>query len=110
MADWTGQRMDSKDPFTAGDEYIAWLEERGRDPRQKRLIARDALDVDKILALHAYFGGTIVQGDAWDFRAAADFEDGSRWAAGAADPVQRRLGDVFDQRLQKLESAGGWEL
>ena len=79
VADWTGQRMDSKDPFAAGDEYIAWLEERGRDPRRKRLIASDALDVDKILALHAYFGGRIVQGDAWDFRTAADFEDGSRW-------------------------------
>ena len=24
-ADWTGQRADSKDPFLAGDEYIAWL-------------------------------------------------------------------------------------
>lgn len=79
VGDWTGQRIDSKDPFAAGDEYIAWLEERGRDPRRKRLIASDALDVDKILALHAYFGGTIVQGDAWDFRVAADFEDGSRW-------------------------------
>src|SRR5215472_3556856 len=30
VADWTGQRIDSKDPFAAGDEYIAWLEERGR--------------------------------------------------------------------------------
>ena len=26
VADWTGQRMDSKDPVVAGDEYIAWLE------------------------------------------------------------------------------------
>ncbi len=25
-ADWTGQRVDSKDPYIAGDEYIAWLE------------------------------------------------------------------------------------
>src|SRR6267154_3760440 len=31
-ADWTGQRMDSKDPYLAGDEYIEWLKERGRDP------------------------------------------------------------------------------
>ena len=79
VANWTGQRIDSKDPFAAGDEYILWLEEHGRDPRKKRLIASDALDVDRILALHAYFGGTIAQGDAWDFRSAADFEDGARW-------------------------------
>src|SRR3979411_1759311 len=30
-ADWTGQRMDSKNPYVAGDEYIEWLKERGRD-------------------------------------------------------------------------------
>src|ERR1017187_357335 len=49
VADWTGQRIDSKDPYVAGDEYIVWLERRGRDPRKKRLIASDALDVDQIL-------------------------------------------------------------
>ncbi len=61
VAQWTGQRIDSKDPFVAGDEYIAWLEARGSDPRKKRLIASDSLDVDSILALHAYFGGTSPQ-------------------------------------------------
>jgi nicotinate phosphoribosyltransferase len=80
VADWTGQRIDSKDPFIAGDEYIAWLEQRGRDPRRKRLIASDALDVDKILALHAYFGGRILDGtDPWDFRSAVDFKDAKKW-------------------------------
>src|ERR1700740_3455577 len=53
VADWTGQRCDSKDPLVAGDEYIAWLLRRGRDSRRKRLIASDALDIDDILGLHA---------------------------------------------------------
>ena len=80
VADWTGQRIDSKDPFVAGDEYIRWLRERGRDPGRKRLIASDALDVDRILALHAYFGGTIAKGGvAEDFRSASDFLDPQRW-------------------------------
>ncbi len=48
VADWTGQRVDSKDPVVAGDEYIAWLRSRGRDARMKRLIASDALDVDEM--------------------------------------------------------------
>ena len=61
VANWTGQRADSKDPFLAGDEYINWLQNRGRDPRQKRFIASDALDADTIVALHAYFGGTTPQ-------------------------------------------------
>src|ERR1700727_172896 len=56
-ADCTGQRIDSKSPYAAGDEYIAWLKARGRDPGGKLIIASDALDVDDILGLHAYFGG-----------------------------------------------------
>ena len=36
-ADWTGQRIDSKDPYVAGDEYIEWLKARGREPKDKLL-------------------------------------------------------------------------
>jgi nicotinate phosphoribosyltransferase len=80
VANWTGQRIDSKNPYAAGDEYIAWLEKRGRDSRTKRLIASDALDVDSIIALHAYFGGSLRNGaKATEFRSAADFADPNRW-------------------------------
>jgi nicotinate phosphoribosyltransferase len=77
---WTGQRIDSKDPFVAGDEYIGWLEQRGVDPRKKRLIASDSLDVDMILALHAYFGGRLRDGaSVKEFRRANDFLDEKKW-------------------------------
>lgn len=80
VAKWTGQRIDSKDPFIAGEEYIDWLLQRGCDPRQKRLIASDALDVDIILGLHAHFGGTIQDGfRPADFRHADDFQDTLKW-------------------------------
>jgi nicotinate phosphoribosyltransferase len=79
-ADWTGQRVDSKDPYIAGDEYIAWLQKHGRDPREKLLIASDALDIDQILGLHAYFGGKPAHGvKPVDFRSAADFADHKKW-------------------------------
>lgn len=79
VASWTGQRADSKDPYVAGDEYIAWLEERGRDPRQKLFIASDALDVDSILGLHAYFAGRPKPGfQPSNFREASDF-DSRKW-------------------------------
>ena len=80
VANWTGQRIDSKDPFVAGDEYIAWLQKRGRDPKTKRLIASDALDVDVILALHAYFGGAIQHGvSPWDFWGPPEFAHRYMW-------------------------------
>jgi nicotinate phosphoribosyltransferase len=80
VADWTGQRMDSKDPYAAGDEYIAWLERHGRNAREKRLIASDALDVEQILGLHAYFAGKMRNGARpADFQRASDFMDKDKW-------------------------------
>jgi nicotinate phosphoribosyltransferase len=80
VAGWTGQRIDSKDAFVAGDEYIEWLERHGVDPRKKRLIASDSLDVDQILALHAYFGGRLRNGALpSEFRCAGDFLDERKW-------------------------------
>jgi nicotinate phosphoribosyltransferase len=80
VADWTGQRMDSKNPYVAGDEYMQWLRDRGRDPEKKLIIASDGLDVEQILGLHAYFCGEIL-GDLSpaDFCTAADFIDPQKW-------------------------------
>jgi nicotinate phosphoribosyltransferase len=80
VADWTGQRMDSKSPYVAGDEYIAWLQGRGRDAEKKLIIASDGLDVDRILGLHAYFSGEILDGSKpEEFRDAKDFLNPLRW-------------------------------
>jgi nicotinate phosphoribosyltransferase len=73
VADWTGQRCDSKDPFVAGDEYIAWLLRRGRDAGRKRLIASDGLDVEDILRLHEYFHGRIRFSAGWGTLLTNDF-------------------------------------
>ncbi len=80
VSGWTGQRVDSKDPFVAGDEFIGWLQARGADPRNKLVIASDGLDVQEILSLHAYFMGEIQPGvSARDFRDATDFADTRKW-------------------------------
>jgi nicotinate phosphoribosyltransferase len=75
VADWTGQRVDSKDPMVAGDEYIAWLMRRGRDAGRKRLIASDALDVEDIVRLHEYFRGRIRFSAGWGTLLTNDFRD-----------------------------------
>ncbi len=73
VADWTGQRIDSKDPVVAGDEYIAWLRGRGKDPRRKRLIASDGLDVEQIIRLHEYFAGRTRFSAGWGTLLTNDF-------------------------------------
>src|SRR5579863_9432877 len=112
VADWTGQRVDSKDPYVAGDEYIAWLKSRGRDAREKLLIASDTLDVDQILGLHAYFGGTLAKGiAARDFRSAADFEDRSKWTPGRRVRVSAGWGTLLtnDFRGCNPNDGGGFD-
>lgn len=108
VADWTGQRMDSKNPYIAGDEYIAWLEQRGRDPKEKRLIASDALDVDDILGLHAYFGGTLVGNTSVkDFRSAADFADPNKWQPGKRIRFSTGWGTLLTNDFRGCDPMGG---
>ncbi len=73
VLDWTGQRVDSKPPMEAGDEYIDWIVRRGGDPTTKRLIASDGLDVDDILTLHRYFEGRIRFSAGWGTLLTNDF-------------------------------------
>ena len=108
VADWTGQRIDSKDPYAAGDEYIAWLQESGRDPRQKRLIASDGLDVEQILGLHAYFGGTMLNGAMpADFQKASDFEDERKWVAERRIRFSAGWGTFLTNDFRNCDPRGG---
>jgi nicotinate phosphoribosyltransferase len=112
VADWTGQRVDSKDPYVAGDEYIAWLKAKGKDPAEKLLIASDTLDVDHILGLHAYFGGSVASGVApSDFLSAADFDDPKKWMPGRRIRFSAGWGTLLtnDFRGCNPNSGGGFD-
>jgi nicotinate phosphoribosyltransferase len=107
-ADWTGQRTDSKDPYTAGDEYIEWLKVHGRNPKDKLLIASDALDVDVILGLHAYFGGALGKDvTVTDFRNAADFDDPAKWTPGRRIRFSAGWGTLLTNDFRGCDPAGG---
>ncbi|MGD0413746.1 MAG: nicotinate phosphoribosyltransferase [Terriglobales bacterium] len=107
-ADWTGQRIDSKDPYVAGDEYIQWLKGRGRNPQDKLIIASDALDVDDILGLHAYFGGGLASGaTVSDFRSAADFLDSKKWTPGRRIRFSAGWGTLLTNDFRGCDPAGG---
>ncbi len=107
-ADWTGQRVDSKNPYIAGDEYIEWLKQRHRSPKDKLIIASDALDVDDILGLHAYFAGTVADGVApKDFASAADFFDRKKWARGRRIRFSSGWGTLLTNDFRDCDPAGG---
>jgi nicotinate phosphoribosyltransferase len=107
-ADWTGQRIDSKNPYVAGDEYIAWLKARGREARDKLIIASDALDVDEILGLHAYFGGTLQEGvSPGDFRGAADFLNQRKWIPRRRIRFSAGWGTLLTNDFRGCDPSGG---
>jgi nicotinate phosphoribosyltransferase len=87
VADWTGQRMDSKDPYLAGEEFIAWLQSRGKDPRKKLIIASDGLDVDDILGLHTHFQGRIRFSAGWGTLLTNDFRHCHPEGTHGFDPI-----------------------
>jgi nicotinate phosphoribosyltransferase len=109
-ADWTGQRMDSKNPYVAGDEYIEWLKRRGRDPHDKLVIASDALDIDEIIGLHAYFGGMLQSGTtAQEFRSAADFQDRQKWIPGRRIRFSAGWGTLLTNDFRGCDPKGSSE-
>jgi nicotinate phosphoribosyltransferase len=109
-ADWTGQRMDSKDPYAAGDEYIAWLKARSRNPQDKLAIASDALDIDEIIGLHAYFGGSMKGGAiAPDFRSAADFQNPQKWVPGRRIRFSAGWGTLLTNDFRGCDPRGSRE-
>ena len=75
LAGWTGIRVDSGDPATAARIAIDWWKERGEDPRSKRVIFSDGLDVDKIKALHGEFAGKVNVSFGWGTLLTNDFRN-----------------------------------
>jgi nicotinate phosphoribosyltransferase len=73
LAGWTGIRIDSGDPATATQIAIDWWKSRGEDPREKRIIFSDGLDVEKIVALHKQFAGKVNASFGWGTLLTNDF-------------------------------------
>ncbi len=73
LASWTGIRIDSGDPVEGAETAIAWWKSRGEDPRRKRIIFSDGLDVDRILDLHRRFAHRAMVSFGWGTLLTNDF-------------------------------------
>ncbi|MGM4918693.1 nicotinate phosphoribosyltransferase [Tardiphaga sp. 813_E8_N1_3] len=84
---WTGMRMDSKEPVAAGEEMIAWYAMRGEDPRKKRAMFSDGLEVDLMIDLHQRFRGRIRESFGWGTMATNDFRGAHPRGLDSLDPI-----------------------
>ncbi|SNZ20729.1 nicotinate phosphoribosyltransferase [Cohaesibacter gelatinilyticus] len=75
LSEWTGIRIDSGDPATGAEKAIQWWNEHGQDPRNKRIIFSDGLDVDKIRELHQQFHGRARISFGWGTLLTNDFRN-----------------------------------
>jgi nicotinate phosphoribosyltransferase len=87
VADWTGIRIDSKDPFEGGEEALTWWRARGRDPKGKLLLFSDGLDAPTIVALHRHFAGHAREGYGWGTLFTNDFRDCHPAGLPDLDPI-----------------------
>ena len=73
VADWTGFRIDSKEPIAGGEELITWWRQMGREPQEKVLIFSDGLDIDAIETVYHHFDGRVRLGFGWGTHLTNDF-------------------------------------
>ncbi len=75
ISNWSGFRVDSKDPIAAGEELIQWWKDMGQDSQQKLVIFSDGLDIDEIERAHGHFNGKVKVGFGWGTNLTNDFRD-----------------------------------
>ena len=87
VAQWSGFRIDSKDPIDGGEEIIAWWNRMGLDPRDKLLIFSDGLDIDSIESAYHHFSGRVRLGFGWGTLLTNDLRDCSPVENPGLDPI-----------------------
>ena len=75
IAQWSGFRIDSKQPVAGGEELIDWWHSMGQNPKEKLLIFSDGLDIDEIETVYHHFDGRVRVGFGWGTNLTNDFRD-----------------------------------
>lgn len=75
VSEWSGFRIDSKDPILGGEELIQWWQDKGKDPKEKLLIFSDGLTVDKIEQVYERFNHRVRVSFGWGTHLTNDFSD-----------------------------------
>ena len=113
VAQWSGFRIDSKDPVDGGEEIIAWWRRMGQDPNDKLLIFSDGLDIDTIERAYRHFAGRVRLSFGWGTLLTNDLRGCSPVRNPGLDPISlvckvTRANDRLTVKLSdNLEKASG---
>ena len=113
MAQWSGFRIDSKEPVEGGEEVVSWWRAMGEDPREKLLIFSDGLDIDSIERAYRHFSGRVRLGFGWGTLLTNDLRGCSPSANPGFDPISlvckvtRANGQPTVKLSDNLEKASG---
>ncbi len=75
VAQWSGFRIDSKEPLAGGEELINWWESQAQNPADKLLIFSDGLTVTTIEDVYRRFDGRVRLSFGWGTHLTNDFRD-----------------------------------
>lgn len=75
VANWSGFRIDSKEPIEGGEEIIKWWKKMGKKPRDKLIIFSDGLDIETIESTYNHFKGRVRTSFGWGTNLTNDFRD-----------------------------------
>lgn len=75
VGEWSGFRIDSKEPIAGGEELISWWKLRGQDPAEKLLIFSDGLTVETIEQVYERFNGRVRLSFGWGTHLTNDFSE-----------------------------------
>lgn len=87
IREWTGIRLDSKDPMIGGEEALDFWRGLGQDPREKLMLFSDGLDHTDIIRLHDAFKGRCRDAYGWGTLATNDFRSCDPRGGSALDPI-----------------------
>lgn len=113
ITQWSGFRIDSKDPCAGAEELIEWWKSRGEDPREKLIIFSDGLDIDEIEMLYHRFAERSRVGFGWGTNLTNDFRSCSPSAHPGLDAfslvckVAQANGRATVKLSDNLEKASG---
>ena len=74
VAQWSGFRIDSKEPIAGGEELIEWWRAMGQNPEDKLIIFSDGLDINEIEKVYHHFDGKARTGFGWGTNLTNDFK------------------------------------